>query len=142
VGPWNKPTTGAHGLLYFVRNRNKDMYGNIFLRGPSRNNVTLRHGFNQEHGEKAKIERGFAAQTGTTYLVEYDYNPVADFISLKVSNLAGQLLFEIRDKPNVNRVHIDDGDRVILGLSNPGTSSVEPASLGYQWKDLKVEFFP
>jgi hypothetical protein len=142
VGPWNKPTTGAHGLLYFVRNRNKDMYANIFLRGPSKNNLTLRHGFNQEHGEKAKIEKGFAAQTGTTYLVEYEYNPVADFISLKMSNLAGQLLFEIRDKPNVNRVHIDEGDRVILGLSNPGTSSVEPASLGFQWRNMKVEFFP
>jgi hypothetical protein len=142
VGPWNRPNTGAHGVMYFVRDKNKDMFANVFLRGPSRNNVTLRHGFDQTHGEKAKIERGFAAQPGETYAFDYDYDPTRKTLSLRISR-AGQLLVEIVDKPNVNKVHIDAGNRVIVGLSNPGTNpSVEPASIGWKYSNLKVEFFP
>ena len=142
IGPWNRPNTGAHGVMYFVRDRNKDMYANVFLRGPGRNNMTLRHGFNQEHGEKAKIEKGFTAQPGETYAFDYDYDPTRKLITLRVSR-AGQLLLEVTDKPNVNKVHIDDGNRVIVGLSNPGTApAVKPASIGWKYSNLKVEFFP
>jgi hypothetical protein len=141
LGPWNRPNSAAHGVLYFVRNRNKDMYANIFLRGPGGNNVTLRHGFGQVHGDKAKIERGFAAQPGQTYTFDYEFNPVKKLIVLRVSQ-NGQTLLELTDRPNVNRVHIEQGDKVIIGLSNPGITSVEPASIGWKYSNIKVEFFP
>jgi hypothetical protein len=141
LGQWNKPTQAAHGVLYFVRNRNKDMYANIFLRGPGGNNLTLRHGFDQVHGEKAKIEKGFTFHPGQTYAFDYDYNPVRKLITLRVSQ-NGQTLFEVTDRPNINRVHIDDGDKLVIGLSNPGTTSVEPASIGWKYSNLKVELVP
>lgn len=142
VNGWNPPSTGAHGIVYFVRDRNKDMYANIFLKGPSRNSVTLRHGFNQVHGDKAKIERGFVAQIGTTYALDYDFDPVHKTITMHISTLDGQLLLEIKDKPNVNRVQIDQGQKVIVGMSNPGVNpNVEPASIGWKYSNVKVEFF-
>lgn len=142
LGQWNKPVTAAHGVLYLVRNRNKDMYANIFLRGPSKSSLTLRHGFEQVHGDKAKIEKGFAAQPGQTYSFDYEYNPVRKLITLRVSQ-NGQTLLELTDRPNVNKVHIDDGDKIVIGLSNPGINpSVEPASIGWKYSNIKVELLP
>ncbi len=141
VNGFYPPSTGAHLVLYFVRNRNKDMFANVFLRGPSRNSLTLRHGFNQVHGDKAKIERGFVAQNGATYALDYDFDPVKKTITLHISQ-GGTLLLEIKDKPNVNRVQIETGDKIIIGLGNPGNNpTVEPASIGWKYSNIKVEFF-
>lgn len=142
LGQWNKPVTAAHGVLYLVRNRNKDMYANIFLRGPGKSSLTLRHGFEQAHGDKAKIEKGFVAQPGQTYSFDYEFNPVRKLLSLRVSQ-NGQTLFEVSDRPNVNKVHIDDGDKIVIGLSNPGINpTVEPASIGWKYSNIKVELTP
>jgi translation initiation factor IF-1 len=141
IGPWNQPTRAAHGILYFIRNRNKDMYANIFLRGPGGDNVTLRHGFEQAHGDKAKIEKGFKAQPGETYTFEYEFNPVQKRIFLTISQ-DGQVVASLSGQPNVRRVHIEQGDKVIIGLSNPGITPVEPASIGWRYQNLKVEFIP
>ncbi|HEV8578971.1 MAG TPA: hypothetical protein VGX68_07785 [Thermoanaerobaculia bacterium] len=142
VGPWNTPATGAHGVLYLVRNKNRDMFANIFLRGPGKGDLTLRHGFNQTHPEKAKIEKAFLAQQGQTYAFDYDYNPAAKTLSLRVSQNE-QLLFELVDKPNISKIDIGTSDRIQIGLSNPGTNpTIEPASIGWKYSNLKVEFFP
>ena len=142
VGPWNTPATGAHGVLYFVRNKNKDMFANIFLRGPAKSDLTLRHGFNQTHPQKAKLEKAFVFQQGETYAFDYDYNPGTQSLSLRVSRNE-QLLFELLDKPNVNKIEIGASDKVQIGLSNPGTNpTIEPASIGWKYSNLKVEFFP
>lgn len=141
VGPWNTPPTGAHGVLYFVRNKNRDMFANIFLRGPGKGDLTLRHGFNQTHPQKAKIEQAFTAQQGQTYAFDYDYNTAAKTLSLRVSQ-GDQLLFELVDRPNINQIDIGASDRILIGLSNPGTNpTTEPASIGWKYSNLKVEFF-
>ena len=142
VGPWNTPATGAHGVLYFVRNKNRDMFANIFLRGPGKNDLTLRHGFDQSHPEKAKLTKALAAQQGGIYAFDYDYNPAAKTLSLRVSR-DEQLLFEMVDKPNINKIDIASGDKIQIGLSNPGTNpTIEPASIGWKYSNLKVELFP
>ncbi len=140
LGAWQAPSSGAHGVMYFVRDNNKDMFANVFLKGPSRNSVTLRHGFNQTHAEKAKIEKGISATVGETYSFDYDFNPAARTLSLKISN-RGQVISELIGKPNVNMIHIEQGNQVILGLSNPGTNpQIEPASIGWTYRNIKVEY--
>jgi hypothetical protein len=142
AGEFTPPASAAHGILYFVKNKNRDMFANIFLRGPGKDSLTLRHGFDQAHVEKAKLERPFIAQPNETYTFDYDYNPGARILSLRVSR-AGQLLFELTDKPNVNRILIQAGDKIIIGLGNPGTSpDVEPPSYGWTWSNFKIEFYP
>src|SRR6185436_948623 len=34
VNGWSPPITGAHGILYMIRDKNKDMFANVFLQGP------------------------------------------------------------------------------------------------------------
>jgi hypothetical protein len=141
VNGWAPPSSSAHGLLYMVRNNNKDMYANLFLKGPSSNQMVLRHGFNQTAGEKPKISKGFAPVVGQTYVVDYLFDPVAKTIVATMS-LNGQEVVRITDRPNVNRVHIEPGQKILIGLSNPGHDSAEPASLGWVYKNLHVELIP
>jgi hypothetical protein len=136
------PASGAHGVAYFIRDGNKDMYANIFLRGGGKNDITLRHGFNQTHGQKAKIQQGISIQDGGRYHFDYLFDPVAKLITLTVS-LNGQVVTTLNSKPNVNRAHIDAGQKVILGLSNPHVGdAVEPASIGWRYHNVHVEFIP
>lgn len=142
INGWNPAVTAAHGILYMVRDKNKDMYANAFLKGPGANQVVLRHGFNQTSGEKPKLSKGFAATLGQTYAVDYLYDPVGKTLVLTMSTLSGQELARITDKPNVNKVQIDPGQKIVVGLSNPGTESSEPASIGFVYKNLHIELIP
>jgi hypothetical protein len=142
VNGFAAPASGAHGVLYFIRDGNKDMYANIFLRGGGKNDITLRHGFNQTHGQKAKVQQGIPIQEGGRYHFDYLFDPVGKLITLTVS-LNGQVVTTLHSKPNVNRAHIDAGQKVILGLSNPHVGdAVEPASIGWRYHNLLVEFTP
>ncbi|HKI02096.1 MAG TPA: hypothetical protein VKK31_08955 [Thermoanaerobaculia bacterium] len=143
VGPWNPvAVTGAHGILYFVKNRNRDMFGNLFLRGPVTNQLTLRHGFNQAHVDKARIDQSLAAQAGETYVIDYVYDTARRVITLKATR-DGVLVVDLVGTPNINQISILATDKINLGLSNPGTNpTIEPASIGWRYSNLKVEFFP
>jgi hypothetical protein len=141
INPFSQPSSAAHGLLYMVRDRNKDMYANLFLKGPGANQLVMRHGFDQTSGEKPKLVKGFAPTIGETYALDYLYDPVGKTIVLTMS-LNGQEVSRITDKPNVNRVHIDQGQKIVIGLSNPGTEAPEPASFGWVYKNLHVELIP
>lgn len=141
INQFSAPASAAHGVLYMVRDKNKDMYANIFLKGPGANQLVLRHGFAQTAGEKPKLVKGFAPILGQTYDVDYLYDPVGKTIVLTMS-LNGQEVARITDKPNVNMVHIDQGQKIVIGLSNPGTEAPEPASIGWVYKNLHVELIP
>lgn len=143
VGPWSTAApTGAHGILYFVRNRNRDMFANIFLRGPATSLMTLRHGFNQLHVDKAKIDRSLVAQAGETYVFDYVYDTARKIITLQVTR-DGLLVTDMLSVPNINQISILATDKILIGLSNPGTNPlIEPASIGWKYSNLKVEFFP
>lgn len=142
LGPWNTPVTAAHGILYFVQNRNRDMFANIFLRGPATNQLTLRHGFNQSHVEKARLDQSLAAQANETYVFDYVYDTVRKIITLKATR-DGVLVVDLVGTPNINRINIAATDKINIGLSNPGTNpQIEPASIGWRYSNLKVEFFP
>lgn len=141
VNGWNKTNVhGAHGVLYVVINRNKNLLGNVFLRGPGKNTVTLRHGVCPSGCQKSKVERGIPIELGATYVFDYVYDPAHKTTDLRVT-LRGQVIARIQDKPNVNKIHIDPGDKVVIGLSNPFVNShEEPASLGWKYTNLRLEF--
>ena len=118
------------------------MFANIFLRGPDTNLLTLRHGFNQVHTDKAKLEQGLAAQAGETYVFDYVYDTASKVITLKVTR-NGQLVVDLLGVPNINQISVLATDKILIGLSNPGTNPLlEPASIGWKYSNLKVEFFP
>lgn len=142
VSGWNKTNLrGAHGVLYLIINKNKLLLGNIFLRGPEKNNVTLRHGVCPGGCNKAKVEKGIAVDLNTTYAFDYVYDAANRTIDMRMTH-NGELVAQIKDKSNVNRIQIKPGDKVVIGLSNPDVNSFEePASLGWTYSNLRVEFF-
>lgn len=136
------PSSGAHGLVYLVRDINKDMYANVFVQGPGTNSIVLRHGMGQTHGQKAKLVKGFKPTSGTTYSLDYLYDPIAKSIVLTLSE-GGTEILRLTSAPNVNKVHIDAGQKIVIGLSNPGNNpAIEPASFGWVYKNLKLELEP
>jgi len=141
---WTQSLNGAHGILYMVRDKNKDMFANIFLQGPTSNGnaLVLRHGFGQTHPEKAKIRVHFFPKDGQTYAFDYVYRPAAGTLSLTVKGPNGQPLVHITGKPNVDHVSIGPGQLIHIGLSNPGAVINEPTSLGWVYKNLHVELTP
>lgn len=141
---WTQPFNGAHGILYMVRDKNKDMFANIFLQGPASNGnaLVLRHGFDQTHPEKAKLRVHFFPKDGQTYAFDYVYDPGAGKLSLSVKGPNGQELIHLISKPNVDAVTMGPGQLIHIGLSNPGIVPNEPTSTGWVYKNLHVELTP
>jgi translation initiation factor IF-1 len=139
---WNPVNNrGAHGVLYIVINKNKSLLANVFLRGPYKNSVTVRHGVCAGSCTKAKVEQGIEVQMNAMYAFDYVYNVAARSITMRMTQ-NGRLVAEIKSKPNVSRIQIKPGDQIVIGLSNPSVSSFEePASVGWNYSNLRVELF-
>jgi hypothetical protein len=142
INGWNPTVTAAHGLLYMVRDKNKDMFASAFLKGPGANQLALRYGFNLSAKEKPKLTTGFAPVLGQTYAFDYLWDPAGQSLVLTMSTLGGQELARITSKPNVDKVQIGQNQKIVIGLSNPGTEASEPASIGFIYKNLHVELIP
>ncbi len=138
---WSGRDAGAHGVLYVIINRNKYLIGNVFLRGPGSNLVTMRHNICPNGCNKEKVQAKLAAAEGETYSFDYEYNPRQKTVHLVVTH-GDEVVAELHDKPNVNNIFIHPGDKVVIGLSNPFVNSrEEPASVGWTYTNLKVELF-
>ncbi|HXT20904.1 MAG TPA: hypothetical protein VN923_09155, partial [Thermoanaerobaculia bacterium] len=144
INGWSPPLAGAHGILYLIRDKNKDMFANVFLQGPvsKGNNLVFRHGFNQTHPQKAKIRVKFAPTDGKTYSFDYVYDTAAKTLVLTVKGPNGQELMRLQDKPNIANIDFSASQHINLGLSNPGKVSNEPASIGWSYENLHVELKP
>ncbi|HXT50690.1 MAG TPA: hypothetical protein VN811_06580 [Thermoanaerobaculia bacterium] len=141
VNGFYPPADMAHGMLYLVRDKNKDMFANVFLQGPGTNQIVLRHGFNLTHPQKPKLTQKLAAASGTTYALDYLYDPAAGSLLLTLKD-GGVEVVHMAGVPNVSRIQIASGNKVVIGLSNPGVVSNEPASIGWVFKNLHVELIP
>lgn len=144
VSGWTQPTSGLH-LAWWLANsgRHFNLYGFSGWKGPNRNEVLFRHGIGITAGDKPKFEQPMVFQPGRTYKVDYDYNPVARYLSYKILDESGNLLKEIRHVPNVNKVHIEQGETITADFSNIlGANPIEPPSYGWQYKNLVIEVFP
>lgn len=141
-GGWQNPTDGLHNIFWLVKDRNFNMYGYVNLRGPGRNDIMLRHGLGTSASEKAKILHPFNALPGETYHFDYTFDTLADRITLVVSN-RGQEVLRITDRPNVNRIHIEPGERLAIALSFiAGLNPNEPPTFGWRYSNLRVQLGP
>ena len=139
VNGWNRDhkPNAAHGVLYFVRNNNREMWASLLLRPLGI--LGLRHGFFKTHGQKAVVDHRFRPQIGRTYEFDYLYDARKRRITLRVL-LDGKLVHRIEQKPDVREVTVRRRDKVWIGLSNPGRFKPEPYSRGWVYSDLLVEF--
>ena len=139
VNGWNRDhkPNAAHGVLYFVRNNNREMWASLLLRPLGI--LGLRHGFFKTHGEKFVVDRKFRAELGRTYVFDYLYDTRNRRVTLRVL-LDGREVERIQGRPDLANVTVRRRDKVWIGLSNPGLYKPEPFSRGWVYKNLLVEF--
>lgn len=144
VGNWYPRDPDAKHMIYwFVINRNVDMLGLLFFRGPNKNGILLRHGFGLTHGGKFKIEKGFQAVPGRTYRIENDYDMGRNVYIVRITDIAtGEIKLEVLDQPNVRRWTFGPGDRLIIDMGLPeGKVPDEVPSYGWNYANIHLEVF-
>lgn len=134
VGEWYpQEPNGKHLIYWFVINKNIDMAGMLYFRGPSKNQAFGRHGIGLTHPQKIKIIKPFAAQIGSTYHVENDYDMAAGTYVIKVTEVAtGKVKVSLRGKPNLASYNIKPGSKFLVDMGFP-PDKVETEVPSYDW---------
>jgi hypothetical protein len=134
--------SGTHNIFWLVRDRNRDMFGYVNLQGPPRNQIFIRHGFNQSQGQKARITAGFAFQEGAIYNFDYIYDTAARLVELVVTDFAGTEVLRMQGAPNINGINFSSGQQILMDFGFPeGVNPNEPPTYGWVYSNLVVELF-
>lgn len=143
-GGWSSNSDGTHSIFWLARDRNRDLFGYVNVRGPGRNNIFIRHGIGQPQGAKPKIEANWAMQTGVAYRFEYIYDTAQRFIELTVRDPDGNVVLTMAGAPDVNNIRFVQGQdsafHIDFGFS--GANPNEPPTFGWTYRDLLMEFTP
>ena len=144
VGDWYpKETNGKHLIYWFVINKNIDMAGMLYFRGPGKNQAFGRHGIGLTHPQKIKIIKPFAAQAGRTYHVENDYDMAAGVYTITVTEAAtGNVKAALRGKPNLASYNIKPGAKFLVDMGFPPNKvATEVPSYGWVYSNVHVEAY-
>jgi len=143
-GGWTAPTNGLN-LMWWLANtgRHFNLYGFSGIKGPGSNSILFRHGMATPAGDKPKFSSPFAAVPGRTYTFDYVYSPADRTLEYKVLDQAGNVLYQVIDRPNVQKVHIEIGETITADFSHRlGVNAAEPPSYGWKYQNLVIEVFP
>lgn len=134
VGEWYpQEPSGKHLLYWFVVNKNIDMPGLLYFRGPNKNQVFARHGMGLKHARKIKIIKPFAAEVGRTYHIDNDYDMAGGTYTVTVTNAAtGKVEAVLRGKPNLASYNTKAGSKFFVDMGFP-PDKVETEVPSYDW---------
>lgn len=144
VGDWfPKEPNGKHLIYWFVINKNIDMPGLLYFRGPNKNQAFGRHGVGLTHPQKIKIIKPFFAQFGHTYHVENDYDMAGGAYTIKVTDVeTGTLKVTLRGKPNLTSYNIKPGSKFLVDMGfPPGKVPTEVPSYDWVYSNVHVEAY-
>lgn len=142
-GGWRSPTSGLHSLFWLAINGHYRLIGFSGFHGPNKNDVLFRHGMNMIAGLKAKFVRSFNGVQGETYTCDYIYDPAGRHLQYTITDSSGNVLLSITDRPNVNRIHVEQGDVVMADFSTrAGQNPIEPPTYGWQYRNLTLKVYP
>lgn len=144
VGAWYpQDPDGRHLVYWFVINKNLDMPGMLFFRGPAAYTAMARHGIAIKHEAKIKIVKPFQAIPGRTYRVVNDYDMGKGKYTVTITDLAsGELKQTLEGTPNVTKVTLKAGDRFLLDMGFPeGAIADEVPTFGWTYSDVVVEAY-
>lgn len=145
VGDWYpEDPRGKHLVYWFVINRNRDMAGMLYFRGPTSNIALVRHGIDVTHPEKGRILEPFAAQVGHTYHVDNDYDMGARRYTVTITDVeTGEVVAMLADVPNVSQYTFGPGDHFLIDMGFPeGRIPDEVPSFGWRYENVRVEVYP
>jgi hypothetical protein len=144
VADWYaKEPNGKHLIYWFVIDKNLDMPGLLYFRGPGKNEAFARHGIGLKHPQKIKVIKPFAAQIGHTYHVDNDYDMGRRVYTVTITDKeTGQVKVVLTSKPNVTSFTIKRGAKFIVDMGFP-PDQVPTEVPSYKWKygDVHVEAY-
>jgi hypothetical protein len=144
VGAWYpQDADGKHLIYWFVINKNQDMPGMLYFRGPAAYTAMARHGIALKHANKIKIVKPFQAIPGRTYRVVNDYDMGKGKYTVTITDLAsGELKQTLDGTPNTTKVTLKAGDRFLIDMGFPeGAVPDEVPSFGWTYSDVVVEAY-
>jgi hypothetical protein len=145
VGPWYPADPdGKHLVYWFVINKNRDMLGMLYFRGPTAYSALARHGIGLSHSQKPKIVTPFQGVPGRTYRVVNDYDMGRGVLTITVTDLlTGDVMATLTGTPNVSKVTFKATDRLLVDMGfEEGVTPDEVPSYGWTYSDVRVEVYP
>ncbi len=144
VGPWYKQDPDAKHLIYwFVLNKNFDMLGMLYFRGPNTYTALSRYGIGLTHPQKIKLVKPFKATQGRTYRCENDLDMTSGKITITVTDTTSGEKVTLNGRANVSQLTTKAADRLILDMAFPeGKVPDEVPSYNWTYKDIHVEAYP
>ncbi len=151
VGPWYPADPAGKGLIYwFVVNKNFDMFGTLYFRGPDPANpaqpqsqAVFRHGLELTHPQKVKLIQPLQAQVGHTYHCQEDYDLKNRAVTVTITDTAtGQVAAQIAGVPNLTSWSFKASDMFLIDMGFPGTTFDEVPTDGWTYANIHLEVYP
>lgn len=144
VGQWYpKDPNGKHLIYWFVINKNIDMPGMLYFRGPDTYSALVRYGIGLKHPQKLKIlDPNFHGVPGRTYHVVNDFDMGHGTYTVTITDVAsGQVVSTLRGKPNVPKVTIKANSSFLIDMGfNEGLVVDEvPSFNGWVYSKVRVD---
>lgn len=128
---------GTHNIFWLARERNRDLFGYVNLR--KRQEVFMRYGIGMPQGQKERVAGRGAFRADETYRFIYLYDAAGGTVELEVRR-GRELIRRLSGRADQRRVRVRQGQRFLVDFGFAGRSNAnEPASVGWIWKDLRVE---
>jgi hypothetical protein len=143
VGPWYpQEESGKHLIYWFVVDRNFDMPGLLYFRGPGKYEAFARHGVGLTHPQKIKVIKKWKAEVGHTYHVVNDYDMAAKRYTVTITDVADGKSITLSSRPNVLAYTVKAGAKFIVDMGfPPGKVPTEVPSYGWRYSNLRVEMY-
>ena len=144
IGPWfPQEPDGKHLIYWFVVNKNIDMPGLLYFRGPGKYEAFARHGVGLKHPQKIKVIKKWKAEVGRVYHVVNDYDMEHSHYTVTISDAqTGEVLVVLTSRPNVASYNIKGGSKFIVDMGFfPGLVPTEVPSYGWRYSNVHVEAF-
>ena len=144
VADWYpKEPSGKHLIYWFVINKNIDMPGLLYFRGPGKDQAFARHGINLTHPEKVKIIKPFKAKVGHTYHVVNDYNMTARTYTVTITDTTpGGEGVVLTGRTNVATYNTKANSKYLVDMGfYPGKVDTEVPSYGWKYSNVHIETY-
>lgn len=144
VGPWYpREPSGKHLIYWFVIDKNLDMPGLLYFRGPGKYEAFARHGIGIKHPQKIKVIKKWQAEVGRTYHVVNDYDMAGNHYTVTISDAeTGAVLVVLSSRPNVSSYVIKAGAKFLVDMGfYPNKVPTEVPSYGWRYSNVHVEAF-
>ena len=136
--------SGKHLIYWWVVDRNFNMPGMLFFRGPDAYTALSRHGWGLTHPQKLTIQGGFHGEIGHTYRIVDDYDMKTGRLSITVTDLAdNQVKQTLNGAPNIPSVTLAPGHKFIVDMGfKEGATPDEVPSFNWVYQNLHLEAIP